>query len=488
MASDEINQANLVNKAMSAFRWVAILRFGGQLVSWLSTIFVIRFLAPEDYGIISLAEVLRTFLVFFSTMGLGQGLMKVSKLTPSLIQKTLGLMVLINGLLFLIQFFCAPFIAHFYNAPELELVLKVLAFTYLFIPWTSIPSSLIARELDHRKTSQITFFSNVLASALSLTLAYLGYGYWALIAAIVFTMAFNCIWFNRILDYPRFPSFSFHGTSEVFKFGAFIAMSDIFYVAYNKIDVAVAGKYFDIAQIGFYGVAIQLATMLMSKSIPLFNIVAFPAFARMNAISGDSNEYLITTLRFASTVVFPVFLGVAMVGEDLILLVLGSNWVQISGLFTILVVSVPFRILAYVITPAVLAAGGARLDMMNSFITLVFFTVAISILLPFGLSGVAFAWSLASLCLFGVILVRGGHLLNLPLRAVFSALTPALLGSLAMCAAIYAVDLQFPAASEVASLYKIPLGALVYALFSWCFFRGRSEELIRVFFRLMGRS
>jgi teichuronic acid exporter len=488
MASDEINQANLVNKAMSAFRWVAILRFGGQLVSWLSTIFVIRFLAPEDYGIISLAEVLRTFLVFFSTMGLGQGLMKVSKLTPSLIQKTLGLMVLINGLLFLIQFFCAPFIAHFYNAPELELVLKVLAFTYLFIPWTSIPSSLIARELDHRKTSQITFFSNVLASALSLTLAYLGYGYWALIAAIVFTMAFNCIWFNRILDYPRFPSFSFHGTSEVFKFGAFIAMSDIFYVAYNKIDVAVAGKYFDIAQIGFYGVAIQLATMLMSKSIPLFNVVAFPAFARMNAISGDSNEYLITTLRFASAVVFPVFLGVAMMGEDLILLVLGSNWVQISGLFTILVVSVPFRILAYVITPAVLAAGGARLDMMNSFITLVFLAVAISILLPFGLSGVAFAWSLASLCLFGVILVRGGHLLNLPLMAVFSALTPALLGSLAMCAAIYAVDLQFPAASEVASLYKIPLGALVYALFSWCFFRGRSEELIRVFFRLMGRS
>ena len=397
-------------------------------------------------------------------------------------------MVLINGLLFLIQFFCAPYIAHFYNAPELELVLKVLAFTYLFIPWTSIPSSLIARELDHKKTSQITFFSNVLASALSLTLAYLGYGYWALIAAIVFTMAFNCIWFNRILDYPRFPSFSFHGTSEVFKFGAFIAMSDIFYVAYNKIDVAVAGKYFDIAQIGFYGVAIQLATMLMSKSIPLFNVVAFPAFARMNAISGDSNEYLITTLRFASAVVFPVFLGVAMVGEDLILLVLGSNWVQISGLFTILVVSVPFRILAYVITPAVLAAGGARLDMMNSFITLVFLAVAISILLPFGLSGVAFAWSLASLCLFGVILVRGGHLLNLPLMAVFSALTPALLGSLAMCVAIYAVDLQFPAASEVASLYKIPLGALVYALFSWYFFRGRSEELIRVFFRLMGRS
>ncbi len=488
MASDEINQANLVNKAMSAFRWVAALRFVGQLISWLSTIFVIRFLAPEDYGIIGLAEVMRTFLVFFSTMGLGQGLMKVSELTPSLIQKTLGLMVLINGLLFLVQFFSAPYIAHFYDAPELELVLQVLAFTYLFIPWTSIPSSLIARELDHKKTSQITFFSNVLASALSLTLAYLGYGYWALIAAIIFTMTFNCIWFNRILDYPRIPSFRFHGTSEVFKFGALIAISDIFYVAYNKIDIALAGKYFDLAQIGFYAVAIQLATMLMSKSIPLFNIVAFPAFARMNAISGNSNDYLVTTLRFASTVVFPIFLGVAMVGEDLILLVLGSNWVQISGLFAILVVSVPFRILAYIITPAVLAAGGARLDMINSFITVVFLTVALVVLLPFGLSGIAFAWGLTSLCLFGVTLVRGGHFLNLPLMTVFSALTPALLGSLVMCLAIYTVDLRFPTESAIAVLYKLPLGAFVYALFSWCFFRDRSKELIRVLFRLLGRQ
>ena len=61
MASEEIDQSNLVNRAMSAFRWVAALRFLGQMISWLSTIFVIRFLAPEDYGVISLAEVFRTF-------------------------------------------------------------------------------------------------------------------------------------------------------------------------------------------------------------------------------------------------------------------------------------------------------------------------------------------------------------------------------------------------------------------------------------------
>ncbi len=488
MSVEEIDQSNLVDRAMSAFRWVAALRFMGQMISWVSTIFVIRFLAPEDYGVLSLAEVFRTFLVLFSTVGLSQGLMKVENLTRPLIQKTLGLLVIVNVILFLLQFFLASHAARFYGNDDLEMVLKVLAFTYLIIPWTSVPSSLVARDLDHKKTSKITFVTDVLASCLSLTLAYLGYGYWALVAAIVFTALFNCFWFNRIIDYPKLPSFIPGGTEELFKFGAFVALSEVLFVAYNRVDVVIAGKFFDIAQVGLYGVAIQLATMLMIKSVPLFNVVAFPAFARMNASSGDRNDYLITTLGFASTLVFPVFLGVAMVGEEIIGLVLGSNWVQISGLFAIIVVSVPFRILAYVISPAMLAAGGARINMINAFITLVFLTAAIFALLPLGLSGVGIAWSLASICVFVLTVVRGGRLLSLSLKDIISAISPALFTSLLMCAVIYLVDLQLSNVSGLVGLYKIPLGGFVYALILWYFFRGRSEELIRVLMRLMGRQ
>jgi hypothetical protein len=71
---------------------------------------------------------------------------------------------------------------------------------------------------------------------------------------------------------------------------------------------------------------------------------------------------------------------------------------------------------------------------------------------------------------------------------VASTFGPAFLGSLIMCLVIYLVDRQFPDASEIVSLYKIPLGALVYGVFNWFFFRARCEELVRVLFRLMGRT
>src|SRR6056297_2513221 len=139
MSSEHIDQSNLVDRAASAFRWVATLRFLGQLVSWLSTIFVIRFLAPEDFGVIALAEVFRTLFLLFSNVGFSQGLIKVTHLPPLLIRKTLGLLVSINVLLLVVQFTIAPYAAAFYGNPDLEIVLRILAFTYVLVPWSAVP-------------------------------------------------------------------------------------------------------------------------------------------------------------------------------------------------------------------------------------------------------------------------------------------------------------------------------------------------------------
>jgi O-antigen/teichoic acid export membrane protein len=363
----------------------------------------------------------------------------------------------------------------------------VLAFTYLLIPWSAVPSSLVARNLEHKKTSKVTFFTDVLAACLSLTLAYLGYGYWALVAAVVFTAVFNCLWFNRLIDYPKMPRFSTKGMEVLFTFGALVALSEIIFVAYSQVDIVIMGRFFDIAEIGMYGVAVQLATMLLAKTVPLFNVVAFPAFARINAIEGDSNDYLVTALRFASILVFPIFLGVAMVADDLIGVVLGNNWVEIAGIFSIVVVTVPLRIISYITSPAVLAAGGARINMENSFLTLLVLIVAIFALMPFGLPGVAVAWSIGSLTIFSLTMVRGGRLLSIALSQFASAFSPALFCALAMCCALYVIDLGYPWIEGAWGLYKIPAGAVIYFAMFWFLFRRRSQEVLYVVGRLAGR-
>ena len=40
-------------QVLTAFRWVAGAKFLSQLIAWSVTIFVVRLLAPEDYGLMA---------------------------------------------------------------------------------------------------------------------------------------------------------------------------------------------------------------------------------------------------------------------------------------------------------------------------------------------------------------------------------------------------------------------------------------------------
>jgi len=80
------------------------------------------------------------------------------------------------------------------------------------------------------------------------------------------------------------------------------------------------------------------------------------------------------------------------------------------------------------------------------------------------------------------------NLLVRAMLAFFYSISPALFTSLLMCAVIHLVEIEFPYVSRPAGLDKIPLGGLVYVLVFWYVFRGRSQALIKVSMRLMGRQ
>jgi len=48
---------NLRTKVLSGLRWIAVAKFSTQLISWASTIVVMRLLQPDDYGLIAMAVI-----------------------------------------------------------------------------------------------------------------------------------------------------------------------------------------------------------------------------------------------------------------------------------------------------------------------------------------------------------------------------------------------------------------------------------------------
>ena len=111
--------STMKNKVVSGMAWIFGERISAQLVSLLVTVILARLLAPEHYGMISIVSVFITFSNVFVTGGFSTALIQ-KKDADDLDYSTVfffnfGVCIILYGLMYLV----APFIAAFYEIPEL---------------------------------------------------------------------------------------------------------------------------------------------------------------------------------------------------------------------------------------------------------------------------------------------------------------------------------------------------------------------------------
>ncbi|MDX1392075.1 MAG: oligosaccharide flippase family protein, partial [Rheinheimera sp.] len=128
---------DIIARSRSAFRWTLAFRVMSQMFTWFASLFVIRLLTPADYGVVAMVETVSMLTLQLASAGLGNALIRQDNLDRLFIRKILGLLIMFNLSLALIQLSVADHIAQFYAQPALAMVLKVTALGFLVSPWAT---------------------------------------------------------------------------------------------------------------------------------------------------------------------------------------------------------------------------------------------------------------------------------------------------------------------------------------------------------------
>ena len=99
------------SRVRSAVIWRSGSQILAQIITWASTLAVIRLLDPSDYGLFAMTQVVLSFLAFLNGWGFASALVQSDSIDPFRIRQAFGLLLLLNALLAAIQFFGAPFAA-----------------------------------------------------------------------------------------------------------------------------------------------------------------------------------------------------------------------------------------------------------------------------------------------------------------------------------------------------------------------------------------
>lgn len=457
---------DLKAKVLSGLKWVAVLRVGGQVVSWVSTILVMRLLAPADYGLLAMAVVFVNMMQILAEGGIGLAVVQAARVGEHQLRQVLGLVTLVNGTLFVALFMAAPWIAAFFGEPRLTTIIRVLACPFLLTVLAAIPDAMLTRAMNFRAQSIVELSAAVVGACTTLASALQGLGVWSLVAGHLAVAVVRTVGLNLASPFLRLPLFGWEGTGALIRFGGHATLGKVLSFAYNQADTFIGGKLLGKELLGIYSVAREIASLPNAKLAGMINTISFSAFAR---IQDEPQRFASTLERVAKVlfmVVLPIGWGMSAVAEELVPVLLGEKWLAAIVPFKILALVMPLRLLATFINSANFGQGRADIVTWCVLAPAVIMIPGYLVGVHWGVAGLACAWAIGFSVSFLVILRIALPPAGVRVVSFLRGLAPILLCGVTMYALVSALRVVLPPYLHPGTALAVLVagGALVFGL------------------------
>ena len=474
------------SRVRSAVIWRSGSQILAQIITWASTLLVIRLLDPADYGLFAMTQVVLSFLAFLNGWGFASALVQSDSVDPFRIRQAFGLLLLLNALLAAIQFFGAPLAAAYYGQPMVADLLRVQALLFLATPFIALPEVMLGRALDFRRQAFVNLLAAFAGAGTALGCALAGYGVWTLVYAPIAMFWTRAIGLTLVARLLVWPSFNFKGCGQIVGFGSAVLFSQLFWLVQSQSDIFIAGARFDAHALGLYAEALFLAQIFMAKFVPPLNEVAFPAYARIKKDAPAVRWSFLKTVRILMLVAAPFYCGLAVVAAPMIETLFGTKWLGMAPYIQLISLALILMTVQILFAPVTNALGKPSISMFTAMSGAILFPVSFLVGAKWGLIGMAWAWLVAAPLLLVVTARLSAPLIGISLwdvaRAMLPGLAPALVMAIGAGFAGQAIEpLGLAAPARLALL--VGLGVALYGALLWLLERDALAEAVRLVVR-----
>ena len=395
-----------------------------------STILLARLLSPYDFGLVAMVLALVGFAPMLIDLGTSEASTQKTRITQPEISTLFWLSIAISVVLTVLLAGASGLIARFFGEPSLTGIVLVSSLTLIMTAVSNQHYALMRRAMQFRQIAMVDISANVVGSVVSVTMAFAGWGYWSLVAKPIVTSVLTAVGVWMSCPWvPGRPQLT-PDVKELVKFGAGVAgftMTD--YLARSADRVAL-GYFYGAGPLGYFQNAFTIYSNLLSiLTEPLHNIAASGLSKLRNNVDELKRSWTaaLSSLSFVSSAAFAVL---AVTGQDFVVILLGPKWAPAGPLLCIFAV----RGIAHSIERTMgwihVAAGRSDRWMRWGVFSALFQLLALAAGLPFGVLGVAIAYTIAMLGLFLPALVYAGRPVGIGARDVLQAVGPQTAGGL----------------------------------------------------------
>ncbi len=469
-------EETLRKQTESGIFWVLFERILGWLVSFGVSIILARLLTPSEYGTVSVATLFITLSTAVSSSGFTTVLIQKKNADKLDFNTIFWFNLLFAGVLYTILFFTAPYIETAFGSEGSADVLRVLGISLFISAWNNVQHAYISRHMAFKKFFFSSLGGTIASAVVGITMAYMGYGVWALVAqsltdAIIdaIVLAFFVKW------HPRFQ-FSWSRFKPLFQYGWKISAASLSGTFFDELRSFVIGLKYTTADLAYMNKGVSLPNMFKSNVQNTLSSVLFPSYSKMQDDKGRMKEAMKKSIKFSAFILFPIMAGIAAVAPTIVNVLYTEKWASAAPYMQMAAAIGLISVLGMIDDQCYKATGNTRTLLVLEFIKkpiLVGITIGMMFIGPEAI--------MAGMVLYdaiGTIInsIATKKIIGYGLWERIKDVAPTLLVSIAMFIGVFFMN-YIPLNEYALLAIQVVTGVLVYAICARIFFWDLTKEV-----------
>jgi O-antigen/teichoic acid export membrane protein len=371
-----------------------------QAISFLlniaSVVILARLLSPADFGLIAMVTAVTGIVTIFKDGGLSIATIQRDTISHEQVSNLFWINVALTFLLMLLIAGLAPAIASFYGETRLRDISLAIAAIFFLGGLAVQHQALLRRQMRFGDLAKIQIASGALSLTTAIAAAVAGAGYWALLVQMATSETVSLLltwWYCRWL--PGRPQRS-EGTRSMVNFGGYMTGLGLFSYLGRNADNVLVGNYLGSQAVGLYSKAYSLLLLPIQQINGPIAAVAMPALSRLQDQPEEYKKLFRKILSLIYFISFPLIVWMIVCREEIILIVLGPQWLEAVPIFLILAISALCQPIGNVSGLLFVTLGRNKRMLAWGVAGNLWLVTGIVVGLPYGVLGVAFGYAVAT--------------------------------------------------------------------------------------------
>ena len=390
--------------------WMGGAEFANRVFRLGTTVVIARMLTPYDYGLVAVVLTTNEIAnVFTLRGGISSKLIQVGKEDVDILCDTAYWMNWIMCIaLFIIQCVAAFPIAWFYGDNSVILPICAIATVYLMLPLYAIQGALIFRENRLNIIALCNVVQSFLSSILTVIMALLGMGMWAIVLPVILTSPTWVI--INLINHKWRPQkkFTLHRWQEIAFFAINLLGVEVLTKLRANLDYLIVGRFLGIDILGIYYFAFNAGIGISLNVINSLSWSLFPHLCEVRENIIELKKRYFNSLKTMAYIVIPLVLLQSSFAPLYVPIVFGEKWIKAIPVLMIVCLSAIPRPFAEAAGQLLQSVDKTHINLYWNLIFTVFFAIALLIAVNWGILWVA-------------VSVLVSHLIALPIFTIYSS-------------------------------------------------------------------